>query len=384
MATAPDPAPAKRIEELLTCDICREILNEPKTLPCFHSFCKICLARYIEVQREKTQRLRTVQHLYHCPVCRTQFELKRDNMEEIPPSFFINNLLEILPVIQLQTQKLHCGSCKVQVSVTSRCIECERYLCETCLTTHNNWPDFRNHVVMTLEDLEKPENQSKAKGKPRCQKPGHGSKSFEFYCDKCKELVCITCILLNHPRPDHSYRPTDIVAEEHKRALMTTAGILQKTSRDVQIALQKINNATQRLQANAKRAKEMIQEQEQEIAQALAKKVKSEAGVLLGQVDTQNSGVNEKLEKQHDEMNSYHERVNGSLNFAKNIMETANSEEIILLGKQVLVNANDIKNEYPETMGPIHDGDIEYQANSTKTIVGNVKLDDLGIVSRSS
>ncbi|XP_028392209.1 E3 ubiquitin-protein ligase TRIM56-like [Dendronephthya gigantea] len=212
MASAPDSAPAKQMEELLTCDICREILDEPKTLPCFHSFCKICLAKFIEVQREKTQRpLRRslrAQYFYDCPKCRTQFELKSDSMEGIPPNFFINNLLKILPAIQQQTQKqaaLVCGPCKAQESVTSRCIECEQYLCETCLTTHNKWPDFRNHVVMTLEDLEKPENQSKANGKLRCLKPGHGSKSFEFYCDICEELVCITCVLMNHPRPEHSY-----------------------------------------------------------------------------------------------------------------------------------------------------------------------------------
>ncbi|XP_028392210.1 uncharacterized protein LOC114516824 [Dendronephthya gigantea] len=160
--------------------------------------------------------------------------------------------------------------------------------------------------------------------------------------------------------------------------------MLQQTSREVEIGLQKIGHATQNLQANAKSAKEMIQKQELEVTQALTQKVKSKVEVLLGRVDTQNSGVNEKLVKQRDEMNSYHEKVNGSLNFAKNIMETANSEEIILLGKKVQVNADDIKKDRPGTMEPIHDGDIRYHANTTKTIVGNVKMIDLGIVSRSS
>ena len=35
------------INDLLTCAMCLETLTEPRSLPCFHNFCKICLGKFI-------------------------------------------------------------------------------------------------------------------------------------------------------------------------------------------------------------------------------------------------------------------------------------------------------------------------------------------------
>ncbi|XP_028392261.1 E3 ubiquitin-protein ligase TRIM33-like isoform X2 [Dendronephthya gigantea] len=380
MATAPERSATNGIEELLTCCICTETLDEPKTLPCFHSFCKKCLARYIEVEREKAKK--KDQHSFDCPMCRTKFELKEgDSVERIPPNYFINALLDILPVIQQQTQKLHCESCKVaEASVTHRCIECERYLCKNCLTAHNNWPDFKQHDVMTLAELAKPENQGKARGKPRCKKEGHGIKPLVFYCNTCEELACINCVVLNHSKANHDYQPVDTVAKQHKKALKTTSADLHRKSNEVKVTLRKIDHATKNLQAKTKRAKDMILEQEKEILQEFTKKVKHNTAVLLQEVERIHSGVEHKLVKQHNEIKAYYEKVNGSLDFAKNIIEKASSEEVLLLGTEIQVNAKCIETHCPKIAEPIHNGVIEYQAKSTQTIVGNINLNDPGIV----
>ncbi|XP_028392126.1 E3 ubiquitin-protein ligase TRIM33-like isoform X2 [Dendronephthya gigantea] len=381
MATAPDPAPAKQIEELLTCCICTETLDEPKTLPCFHSFCKRCLARCIEVQRENAQKERRVQHQLNCPMCRTQFEMKQgESVEQIPPNYFINSLLEMLPVLQQQMQKLRCESCKSQVPATCRCIECESYLCQNCLKTHNDWQDFEQHVVLTLEELVKPENQSKAKGKPRCKKEGHENKPLEFYCNICQELACISCVVLNHSKANHDNQPIATVAEQYKKALKTTSDQMQAASTEVKIALKKINQATQSLDASTEIAKGSIRQQEEEILQDFTDKLRRNTAELLSCVDRARNMVNEQLVKQHNEMKAYHEKVNGSLNFANNIVEKASNDEIILNSQEIQANAKDIKKECPKMMEPIHDGSITYRAKSPETIVANINLNDLGNV----
>ena len=40
--------PADEIKDLLTCSMCLENLNEPKSLPCFHNFCKVYIGEYLE------------------------------------------------------------------------------------------------------------------------------------------------------------------------------------------------------------------------------------------------------------------------------------------------------------------------------------------------
>ena len=48
MASAsPDSVPVDDIKDLLTCSMCSEALNEPKSLSCLHNFCKACLGEYI-------------------------------------------------------------------------------------------------------------------------------------------------------------------------------------------------------------------------------------------------------------------------------------------------------------------------------------------------
>ncbi|XP_028392051.1 E3 ubiquitin-protein ligase TRIM33-like [Dendronephthya gigantea] len=382
MAAAPDPDANERIEEIpiiLKCCTCGETLEEPKTLPCFHSFCKKCLATYFEDELKVKER--EYNNAFECPKCKTQLNLKQgDGVEGILPNEFISNLLDILPVIKQQKEKLQCGSCKAQVSVECRCFECERYLCENCLTTHSKWPDFKQHVVMSLEDLAKPENQSKAKKKPRCDKQGHGSKHLEFYCNTCKELACMSCVVLDHPKPDHDYQPMDTEAEKQKEALKKTFDILQKTSTEVDTALNKIGSAIGKLQVTTEEAKVSIKKQEKEICEVLSKKVEHKAAILIGQVNRKLDAQNRELEKQQCDMKAYHEKVNGSLDFAKNIIERASSEEVILLGRELQLNAEVIKKERPDRMEPIHDGTIEYQAKPTGTIVDNINLNDLGNV----
>ena len=385
MASAPDPAPVKRMEELLTCCVCKETLNEPTTLPCFHSFCKKCLARYVEIQRDDARREGRPKHLFKCPTCRTQFQLRQtQSMERLPSNHFINNLLDILTIQQdLEAQKLPCESCNGQSPAKCRCVDCESYLCKNCLIMHNNCKVFKSHDVLTLEELAKPENQAKAKGKPRCHKDGHENRSLDYYCKTCQQLACITCILLDHPKPEHDCKPISVVAEEQKQALVTTSAMLQEKSVEGQNALQKIERASGNLQDNTKKAKDAILKQEKEILAEFANKLKRNTAALIDEVNKKHNEVNQKLVKQQDDMKAYVEKVNGSLKFAKNIIEKGSNEEIITLGDEVKSNANNIEKEHPKSMWPVHNGFFEYQQKkSTENIVDILDLKDLGEIGK--
>ena len=42
-----DNVPVDEINDLLTCSMCLETLTEPRSLPCFHNFCKVCLGEFV-------------------------------------------------------------------------------------------------------------------------------------------------------------------------------------------------------------------------------------------------------------------------------------------------------------------------------------------------
>lgn len=60
--------------------------------------------------------------------------------------------------------------------------------------------------------------------------------------------------------------------------------------------------------------------------------------------------MNQKLLKQNDDMKAYHQKVNGSLDFAKNIIKKTSDDEILLHGKKIQLNAKNIKNKCPKIM----------------------------------
>ena len=56
------------LKTLLECSICLETFDDPRTLPCLHSFCKQCLENFVDGKHEDD---------LNCPVCRYKFTLPK-------------------------------------------------------------------------------------------------------------------------------------------------------------------------------------------------------------------------------------------------------------------------------------------------------------------
>ena len=379
MATTPDPA-VKRMEKLLECCFCTETLSNPRTLSCFHSFCHHCLERFVATRREDAVKTGTkVLEMFECPICRTKFKVKKnESVKNIPSNFFINNMLELL-TLQQQAQCIKCQSCKAKDPATSRCVSCENYLCAKCLETHSNWPAFENHVVLTMEELAKPENRVEAGGKPRCEKH---NKVLKFYCETCKALVCRYCMDLNHPRPEHSWFPLADIVEQKKESLKTSSAIFEKQMNDAAKSKLEIEHAMETLKNNATKAKDAIMQQQKEILNTFTKMLEEQTTVLLDQIDTKFSEVNKPLMKQQVDVKDYMEKAKSSLDFAKNIISNGTDKEILSLKCEVEEKAKGIVKERPELMDPVHNGAIEYQGQSSKNVLENVKLNELGKIGK--
>lgn len=64
----------EEIESILCCPICIEVLDDPRILPCQHSFCEECLSSYI---KDRTKNVRVDVKSFPCPVCRRETKLKK-------------------------------------------------------------------------------------------------------------------------------------------------------------------------------------------------------------------------------------------------------------------------------------------------------------------
>ena len=166
---------------------------------------------------------------------------------------------ENLPVSRWATPRLaqciKCQLCKGKDLATSRCVSCDKYLCGKCLEAHNNWSDFDDHIVMTIEELAKPENRAKARGKPRCDKH---KKVLKFYCVTCEVLVCRYCMDLNQQRPEHSWFPLSDIVEKKKEAIEASSAIFEEQMNVGFKSNLKIEHVMETLKNNVAKARDAI------------------------------------------------------------------------------------------------------------------------------
>ena len=77
-----------KLESQLTCAICLDRYNDPRMLPCAHSYCKDCIDR-LPVELENGR------HVVKCPTCRKPTLLEDEGTSALPIAFYINNMMEI-------------------------------------------------------------------------------------------------------------------------------------------------------------------------------------------------------------------------------------------------------------------------------------------------
>ena len=351
---------ANKLESLLECSVCLETVNDPRTLPCFHSFCKVCLEKIVRIERKKGK----IED-FNCPTCRSVFHLKSDQeVAELSSSHFIRNMLE---AVQLQNRAKHanCSKCNKQ-QASCRCLTCELFLCDECLAEHNtvreSWPAFKKMScsVLSVEELAKPENLSKIKGNKILHCSKHEGKKLKFYCETCKELICRYCMDFIHTRPDHECAPTEHVGEKRKESLKSSVSALEKKLVRGNVALQAISNVNEKLKNNSERIKQSINNEKERVKHVFLQHLDKKAKKTCNKVDMLYTKAHEIISMQQNEIQSFVNEVNVSHDLAKSILENGTNVEIIESEGMVTERLGGVERGEESQLTQIIDGEVEY------------------------
>ena len=108
-------------EEHLQCSICQELYKEPKTLSCFHTFCKNCLITYQKSPNKKP-----------CPVCRKVTVPPRGSINNITTDFKLVCMVETV----IEDKKLQLPICSSHAGKECwiYCEACNDLICLFCVT----------------------------------------------------------------------------------------------------------------------------------------------------------------------------------------------------------------------------------------------------------
>ncbi|XP_068726969.1 E3 ubiquitin-protein ligase TRIM71-like [Montipora capricornis] len=199
----------KNLKKEAECPLCIETVTNPKTLPCLHSFCLVCLDRHANFAR------RQLKATIKCPVCQTSFQIpETDTFENLPSSFHLNRLVDVLALEDGSVQSQRCNSCDENNTATCYCFVCQDFLCASCFEAHQRLKASRGHRNVLMDKLQAQDVQDLIHRPVMCSQQYHEHQPLEFYCEDCKVLICHKCTVVSHNR--HTMTDTQKAAQEQK------------------------------------------------------------------------------------------------------------------------------------------------------------------------
>ncbi len=186
------------IQNLLLCGVCTKTINEPKKLSCLHSFCKACVENLATQDKGNDGEGKKL----NCPTCRSTTTLKPDeNVAGLPDNEFILKLLTAVGPNREQHASV-CSFCQKQPSIVI-CMECEMLFCHECYMMHERWPANINHILLSISEIVNRDEQQRI-GAEKLSCTQHKDAIPKFYCETCKELICMKCMASVHKKPAHT------------------------------------------------------------------------------------------------------------------------------------------------------------------------------------
>ena len=169
-------------EEFLCCPLCTEEYNDPRALPCLHTFCFNCIADHIETNTKGIQAPKG----FDCPKCHQFVEAPNilqgpsSWAESLPQNQFIMGLLE---AVKLRSDARKCDICSKRNQKTLAVVWCENCgeaMCENCENQHSSLKISRSHTLVDIASIKLQPIRSMLLRTP-CQE--HDGKFLDFYCE---------------------------------------------------------------------------------------------------------------------------------------------------------------------------------------------------------
>lgn len=174
-----------RDQQQYNCSICLELMADPVTIPCGHSYCMACITSYWNSDQQRRPQ---------CPQCRQNFVqrpvLNKNTMLAEIMEQLRNTKLQEVPTVQARAGAgdIGCDFCTgKQVRAVKSCLECRASYCETHLQPHYDFPALARHKLVNPTFM------------PTCQKH---DKLLEVFCRTDQMCICALCLMDDHKGHD--------------------------------------------------------------------------------------------------------------------------------------------------------------------------------------
>uniref|UniRef100_A0A8C2BYN4 E3 SUMO-protein ligase RanBP2 n=1 Tax=Cyprinus carpio TaxID=7962 RepID=A0A8C2BYN4_CYPCA len=281
-------AEVRTSQDEFLCAVCLDLLKDPVTTSCGHSYCKSCITDCWDQEDQM--------RVYSCPQCRQTFRPR--------PALARNTMLAEM-VEKLKKTRLsadcYAGSGDVQCDVCTRrkykavksCLMCLNSYCQNHLEQHESWFKGKRH------------NLTDATGRLQemiCQKH---DKLLEIFCRTDQKCICVLC-MDKHKRHDIVSAAAQRTEKQHQ--LKETQKLFQQRIKQREKDLQQLRETVESHKRSAHTAVEDSERIFTELICSIERSCSELIRLIRDQEKTTVSRAEERLERLEQEINDLRRR----------------------------------------------------------------------------
>ncbi|KAM4564394.1 tripartite motif-containing protein 16-like [Fundulus diaphanus] len=274
-------------QEKYSCSICLDLLKDPVTIPCGHSYCMNCIKEHWD--REDQRRI------YSCPQCRKTFRPRPDLLKNIVLSELVEDLkktgFQAAPPDHCYAgpEDVACDICKGRkMKAVKSCLSCPASYCKNHLQSHYDAPPLKRHKLT---------NPSKNLQQNICSRHDEGMKMF---CRTDQQCICYLCTMDEHK--DHETVPVAAERAEKQKELQVRRENIQQRIQDQEKDAKLLQQEVETFNVSADKVVEDSEKLFTELIRLIQKISSHVKQKIRSQQETEVSRVKELQEKLEQEI----------------------------------------------------------------------------------
>ncbi|XP_003440248.1 tripartite motif-containing protein 16-like [Oreochromis niloticus] len=272
----------------LCCSICLDLLKDPVTIPCGHSYCMNCIKRHFDEEDQK--------NIHSCPQCRQTFiqrpvlkkstmlaelveELKKTGLYAVPADYCYAGPGDVA-----------CDVCTGRkLKAIKSCLQCLVSYCEQHLQLHHNVDALKKHKL--VDPSEKLQDTI-------CS---HHNEVMKIFCRTDNRCICYACSIDEHKA--HETVPASAERTQREKELNPCR---EKIQQRIENRKKDVNLLQQEVEAVNQSADKAVRDTEKifsELILLIEKRSSDMKQQIRFEQETEINRVNELLEELEEELN---------------------------------------------------------------------------------
>ncbi|XP_067429393.1 tripartite motif-containing protein 16-like [Thunnus thynnus] len=270
-----------------SCSICLDLLKDPVTIPCGHSYCVSCIKGYWDGEDKRK--------IYSCPQCRQTFAPRPVLMKNTMLAALVEQLkktgLQAVPADHCYAgpEDVACDVCTGRkLKALKSCLVCLASYCEKHLQTHFESTTFKKHKLV---------DPSKKLQENICSRHDEVMKIF---CRTDQQSICYLCTM-----DEHKGHVTVSAAEERTERQRELKVSRQQIQQRIQDREKDVKLLQQKMKAVSRSADKAVKDSEKiftELIRLIQKRSSDVKQQIRSQQETEVSRVKELQEKLEQEI----------------------------------------------------------------------------------